>query len=489
LVYSAYLGDRTDSLYLTRAALGRGPARKKVQRALSGDQPISAFQPFSVSAFPEEAPPSPFSPLPSPALSAPRKVLVFRIGQLGDTIAALPAMWAIREHFKDAELTLLCDRHPDKTYVFGPDLLRGSGLFQHFDFYPVRDASTSRVHRGKDMLRLLARLKRAKFDTLVYLSPSARSRMQIARDVRFFRLAGVRNFIGTDGFGALPPHVAGQPLEETPHEAELLMARLAASGIPIPLSGHGSMDLHLGPAEEQEFQAWLAKNFSISASPSNISASQPFSFSASKAVSASSSDISAFSFQLSTFPFIAFAPGSKMPAKRWPLDRFIEVGQTLIDRFDIWPIIFGGAEDAADAERLLTAWGRGFNAAGQLSLRAAAVALKHCLFYLGNDTGTMHLAASVGTRCVAIFSARDWPGRWHPYGSGHRVLRAAIDCEGCGLVECVERKNECLALITAKQVIEACEATLSGLKAEDKLRVKRTEPLMDANEGKRSTVP
>ena len=59
-----------------------------------------------------------------------------------------------------------------------------------------------------------------------------------------------------------------------------------------------------------------------------------------------------------------------MPAKRWPLDRFIEVGQTLIERFDIWPIVFGGAEDSADGQRLLEAWGRGYNAAGQLSLRA-----------------------------------------------------------------------------------------------------------------------
>ena len=150
-----------------------------------------------------------------------------------------------------------------------------------------------------------------------------------------------------------------------------------------------------------------------------------------------------------------------MPAKRWPLGRFVEVGRALIDRFDICPITFGGVEDVDDSERLLAAWGRGFNAAGRLSLRAAAVALKHCLFYLGNDTGTMHLAASVGTRCVAIFSARDWPGRWHPYGSGHRVLRAMIDCEGCGLVECVSRKNECLARITAGHVLQACETVLT----------------------------
>ncbi len=443
LVYSALLGDRGDPLHLTRAALGRAPMQ-------------TARPPDHRTTRPSRGPVVPLSRGPV----VRRKVLVFRIGQLGDTIAALPAMWAVRKHFKDAQLTLLCDRHPEKTYVFGPDLLRGSGLFEQFDFYPVRDGSINGVHRAKDMLRLLARLRRAKFDTLVYLSPSARRQMQIARDVRFFRLAGIKHFIGTDGFAALPARTPGQPLEQTPREAELLLARLAASGIRIPPSGRGSMDLHLGHAEEQEFREWLRTQDHQTAGLLDYRTRDPRD-------PASCGPV----VPLSRGPadlFVAFAPGSKMPAKRWPLDRFIEVGRTLIEYFDIWPIVFGGAEDAADGERLLRAWGRGYNAAGRLSLRASAAALGQCGLYVGNDTGTMHLAASVGTRCVAIFSARDWPGRWYPYGSGHCVLRAAIDCEGCGLIECVERNNECLARITTAQVIEQCEEILSEEKVESR---------------------
>jgi ADP-heptose:LPS heptosyltransferase len=132
----------------------------------------------------------------------------------------------------------------------------------------------------------------------------------------------------------------------------------------------------------------------------------------------------------------------------------------MIEEFGIWPVVFGGAEDALVGDKLLEAWGRGYNAAGELSVRAAASALKLCVLYLGNDTGTMHLAAAVGTRCVAIFSARDWPGRWHPYGTDHLIFRKAIECEGCGLVECVERKNECLRRISAEEVLAGCDAIL-----------------------------
>jgi ADP-heptose:LPS heptosyltransferase len=388
LIYSAHVSGRADSLTLARAGVRHSPRR--------------------------------------PARFATwRKILVFRIGQLGDTIAALPAMWTIRQQFPRAELTLLCDRHPDKQYVFGPDLLRGSGLFEKFEFYPVRNEMVAPFVRTRDMVALLARLRKEHYDALVYLSPSARSRLQILRDERFFRLAGIKEFIGTGGFSPPPTRVPGHTLAEVPHESEMLLARLAAADLPIPPVEQGCTALGLGATEEQAVRDWLG------GLPPDGGR-----------------------------PWVAFGPGSKMPAKRWPAYRYAEVGNELIRRHDLWPVIFGGVEDAEGGDQLLAQWGRGYNAAGRLSLRGAAQALHRCLFYVGNDTGTMHLAAAAGIPCVAVFSARDWPGRWYPYGPGHHVLRACVECEGCGLIECVERRMECLTRITIGQVLAECQAVL-----------------------------
>lgn len=85
----------------------------------------------------------------------------------------------------------------------------------------------------------------------------------------------------------------------------------------------------------------------------------------------------------------------------------------------------------------------------------SAAVLKRSRGYLGNDTGTMHLAAMVGVPCVALFSARDYPGQWEPYGHGHAVLRHETDCAGCMLEVCHERGNECLRLISEEEVFEA----------------------------------
>src|SRR2546423_14441835 len=103
------------------------------------------------------------------------KILVFRIGQLGDTLVALPAIWAIRRHFKNASLTLLCDYHPGKGYVLDPDLLTGTGIFDSFELYPVGGCGWDRLMRPFHLLGLLRRLRKQRFDMVVYLAPSLRS--------------------------------------------------------------------------------------------------------------------------------------------------------------------------------------------------------------------------------------------------------------------------------------------------------------------------
>ena len=111
------------------------------------------------------------------------------------------------------------------------------------------------------------------------------------------------------------------------------------------------------------------------------------------------------------------------------------------------------------------------------------MALKDCALYVGNDTGTMHLAAAAGTACVALFSARDWPGAWYPYGVPQRVFRTALECEGCYLVACAERGNECLTRIGVGEVIDGCTDLLRTYGFE-KSSMRQTEP-RDAKMGTR----
>ena len=356
-----------------------------------------------------------------------KRILVFRIGQLGDTIVSLPAMWAVRRNFPNAHLALLCDRHPGKSYVLASDLLRGAGIFDEFLSYPV--AASGEILRGSRMAVLLTAIRSRRFDTLVYLAPTNRKPEQIVRDRRFFSMAGISNFIGMHGFETLEPKRPGKTMMMVPRESELLLRRLTASGLTVDPKDVSCMDLGLGPADDAPFFKWRSQ---LAPDGGRV--------------------------------WIAVGPGSKMPAKRWPLLRFQELVADLITEFDIWPVVFGGEEDRVFGDWLLERWGRGYNAAGALGLRTAIAAIKRCTFYLGNDTGTMHMAAAVGVPCVVTFSSRERPGLWFPQGEGHRVFRSQIECEGCGLVECIERQNECLKRISTTEVLEACRDILANRK-------------------------
>src|SRR5207245_565172 len=72
-----------------------------------------------------------------------------------------------------------------------------------------------------------------------------------------------------------------------------------------------------------------------------------------------------------------------------------------LGRCDYW---YWGAEDHPLGELLCEVRnGIGYNLSGQTSYMESAEALKRCRLYVGNDNGTTHLAAAVGTPCVTIF--------------------------------------------------------------------------------------
>lgn len=352
------------------------------------------------------------------------RVLVYRIGQLGDTIVALPALWAIRRQFRDAQIVLLGNAHA--RFVQAREVLPPAGLIDEYVSYPVGG------RRAGDFCKLLAQLRASRFDALVYLAPRRRTRAQLWRDLAFFRLAGMRRVIGHLGFAGLPARIAGAPLPFLQHEADHLLERLELSGIAVPEPGHGEMDLALTATEHAAAESWLLANVPADAREAGL---------------------------------VGIGPGSKQPSKVWPEERFLALGRRLVAEHRIYPVVFGGPEDGPVGERLVRAWGRGGNAAGALPIRVTAATLSRCRLYVGNDTGTMHLAAAVGIPCVAIFSARDWPGRWYPYGDGHTVLRQAVNCEGCLLEVCTREGLRCLTGIHVDAVAGACARTLASIGA------------------------
>jgi heptosyltransferase III len=358
-----------------------------------------------------------------PDYSNTRRILVYRVGSLGDTVVSLPALWVLKQNFPQADFVLLCEQHMDEGRLPGRALFEGSGIFSAYVSYPFSRSPWRRLAMPFHWLRLLWQLRRGRFDAVAYLAPSIRTPGQVKRDRLFFRLAGIRLMLGACGFR--PEKPGRKPPPPEPREADQILARLIHDGLPRPEGGRASFDLCLQPRETEKVDAWVASL------PSDGGRA-----------------------------WLGLGLNSNQPANLWPEERFVEVVARLIRRWDVWPVVFGGKQDRPSGNRLAEAWGRGYNACGELGVRADTLALRRCRLYLGIDSGTLHLAAGAGVPCVGIHSARNAPGKWEPYGNGHLVFRKPIDCKGCGLEHCV-RDNECLLAIDADEVVDGCDKMLA----------------------------
>jgi ADP-heptose:LPS heptosyltransferase len=160
---------------------------------------------------------------------------------------------------------------------------------------------------------------------------------------------------------------------------------------------------------------------------------------------------------------VGLCPGAKVPAKRWPVERYGEIGRRLIDDYDASLVVVGGDEERALGDRIGAGWPRSrwLNAAAsRLSILDMAELLRRCALYVGNDTGPMHVAAAVGTRCLAVFPARLPGNSWHPYGDDHVVIRRRPPCRNCFLTDCIRYETRCLTETTTDDVWRACERML-----------------------------
>jgi heptosyltransferase-2 len=151
---------------------------------------------------------------------------------------------------------------------------------------------------------------------------------------------------------------------------------------------------------------------------------------------------------------LAVCPGAEYgPAKRWPVENFVAAARLLAEKYQLRPVLFGAANDAAVAETFLAQWPGTENRVGKTSLGEFMAALAGAKLVLCNDSGAMHLASALGGPTVAIFGSTE-PLMTGPLGPRTTVLRHHVPCSPCFLREC-PIDFACMRRITPELVAEA----------------------------------
>lgn len=346
-----------------------------------------------------------------------RKVLVYRIGSLGDTIVALPCFHLVERLYPNAERVLLTNFPVHVKAPAAASVLDGSSLFHGYMRYLIG------TRNPLDLWRIAREIRQFKPDILVYLMP-VRSLPAVQRDKRFFQLAaGVKQIVGLPNVDqVIRPKNAVNGLYES--EAARLARSLANLG-DAAISDPASWDLRLTAVEREAARKALD--------------------------------------DLAGRPLIACGPGTKMQAKDWGQENWRALLARLSQDYSGHGLVLIGAkEDFAVSDYAAQDWqGPKANLCGRLTPRETAAALEYASVFLGPDSGPMHLAACVAKPCVIAFSARGLPGIWYPAGHNHHILYRQVSCSGCNLETCVAEGRRCLTSITVDEMTAAVHAVLS----------------------------
>lgn len=117
---------------------------------------------------------------------------------------------------------------------------------------------------------------------------------------------------------------------------------------------------------------------------------------------------------------VGFHPGAAKPANRWDALRFAELANRCAEIYHAFILISSGPDDQEQVHEMI------LNMPNEHALvtspvRFAASVIKHCDVFVTNDTGMMHVAASVGTPTLSLFGPTD-PLQWAPIGRQHHFI-------------------------------------------------------------------
>ncbi|HTI39423.1 MAG TPA: lipopolysaccharide heptosyltransferase II [Vicinamibacterales bacterium] len=160
---------------------------------------------------------------------------------------------------------------------------------------------------------------------------------------------------------------------------------------------------------------------------------------------------------------IGFAPGAAYGhAKRWPPDRVAGVMKAVSDRGAV-PVLLGAAADRDTRraiESSLPPGTRIIDLIGRTDLATFIGVTARCSAFLSNDSGAMHVAAALGVPLTAVFGPTNEKVT-APAGPGPRdLIRRDVFCRPCMLREC-PIDHRCMTRIRIDDVLASLDATSS----------------------------
>lgn len=341
------------------------------------------------------------------------RVLIVKLGSIGDIVHTLPALAALRAGMPEAEISWVAERSASEILKDNPILDR------------LIEVDTKALRRGLmsgETLRAprqqLRRLRASAFDVALdfqgLLKSASIARLSGARRVFGYSRTALREPASTVFLSkriSIPPH--------THIIRKGLLLLQGALGIPVPseLSFPIGVDAS-AESEAERAAANAAENFAI------------------------------------------LNPGGGWPTKLWSAERFGALADLLWTNYGMRSLVTYGPNEVELANVVRRASRSEKAVPVSLSLKGFYSLAKRARVYVGGDTGPTHIAVAAGSPIVGLFGPTEWWRNGSPNTQDICVERNDIACR----VDCHRRscsKWICMD-ISVERVFDAVRQRISN---------------------------
>lgn len=332
------------------------------------------------------------------------RILIIKIGAVGDVVLATPSLRALRERFPKAHIAVLVGKESRQ-------ILQNCPYVDELIIYNKPFVKK----RFSNFLKLAGNLRRSNFDIIVDFQNSARSHILSFLSLAPKRL-GYRNkklgFLLNYGIGDL-----GGSVPCVQHQFRVLNL------LQVQLRNE-RLEIWPAEADNKFVNEFLSEQWLVSGQP---------------------------------LVGINIGGSPRWRTKTWPLDKLSGLCDGLANR-NIRVVLTGSREEkdlAADVTAMTNS--KPINAAGKTSLNQLAALIRKCRAYVSLDSAPMHIAAAVSVPIVAVFGPTD-PKRHVPPAEKIIVIRKPLKCSPCYKPNC--RKLQCMEEIDIDEIIEGVSGFL-----------------------------
>jgi ADP-heptose:LPS heptosyltransferase len=308
-----------------------------------------------------------------------KRIVVYRLGSIGDTVIALPSFNLIRSSYPEHEILVLTNvpvsgNTAPLLSVLGEDGQLVDGVIE----YPVGSRSV------RVLWNLAMQLRSLKAEALIYLMPS-RPALSVWRDWLFLKFAGFDYIVGLPYTKKLRQNLIDSKTQEVEREAFRLIRCLSKLG-DVDIDNPSVWDPCLSLSERELGQAFIKELIKV--------------------------------------PYFSINMGGKDPMKDWGLCNWQALFFALQKKYrNFGLLVVGATSDFENAQQLLDRWaGPTVNACGKLSPRQSAAAMEKSILFIGHDSGPLHLAAAMGVPHIGLFGSHNLPNMWHPYSKVSEII-------------------------------------------------------------------